>query len=113
MAQQAPGKSHRQGISVKQLMKMFPTEEAARKWLESEIWPQGPYCPHCGSFNVQSGIKHSSMTHRCRDCPEPPAVQRQVRHRDEGNQAGISRLGNRRLSPDDQSERRFEHEAAP
>jgi len=72
MAQQAPGKSHRQGISVKQLMKMFPTEEAARKWLESEIWPQGPYCPHCGSFNVQSGIKHSSMTHRCRDCPNRP-----------------------------------------
>lgn len=72
MAQQAPGKSHRQGISVKQLMKMFPTEEAARKWLESEIWPQGPYCPHCGSFNVQCGIRHSSMTHRCRDCPNRP-----------------------------------------
>ena len=53
-------------------MKMFPTEDAAREWLESEIWPQGPYCPHCGSLNVQSGIKHSSMTHRCRDCPNRP-----------------------------------------
>ena len=72
MAQQAPGKSCRRGISVKQLMKMFPNEEAARKWLESEIWPDGPYCPHCGSFNVQAGIKHSSMTHRCRDCPNRP-----------------------------------------
>ncbi|MYA89551.1 MAG: IS1595 family transposase [Boseongicola sp. SB0662_bin_57] len=72
MTRKAPGRSHRKGLSVKQLMKMFPTEEAARKWLEGEIWPQGPYCPHCGSFNVQSGIKHSSMTHRCRDCPNRP-----------------------------------------
>ena len=30
--------------------------------------PEGPYCPKCGSFNVQSGIKHKTMTHRCRDC---------------------------------------------
>ncbi len=72
MTQKAPGRSHRKGLSVKQLMKMFPTEEAARKWLEAEIWPQGPYCPHCGSFNVQSGIRHSTMTHRCRDCANRP-----------------------------------------
>ncbi len=36
MAQQTPGKSHRKGVSVKQLMKTFPNEEAARKWLESD-----------------------------------------------------------------------------
>ncbi len=72
MAHKAPGKSHRKGVSVKQLLKMFPTEDAARGWLESEIWPDGPYCPHCGSFNVHAGIKHSSMTHRCRDCPNRP-----------------------------------------
>ena len=72
MAQKSSGRSHRQGLSVKQVMKMFPAEEAARKWLEAEIWPDGPHCPHCGSFNVQSGIKHSSMTHRCRNCPNRP-----------------------------------------
>ena len=72
MAHKAPGKSHRKGVSVKRLLKMFPTEDAARGWLESEIWPDGPYCPHCGSFNVHAGIKHSSMTHRCRDCPNRP-----------------------------------------
>ncbi len=48
---------------------MFPTEDAAQEWLEAQVWPNGPYCPHCGSFNVQSGIKHKTMTHRCRDCP--------------------------------------------
>ena len=31
-------------------------------------WPNGPYCPKCGSVNVQSNIKHKTMTHRCRDC---------------------------------------------
>ena len=72
MAQKAPGKAHRKGISLKRLGEMFPDDEAAREWLEAHIWPQGPHCPHCGSFNVQCGIKHKSMTHRCRDCDNRP-----------------------------------------
>lgn len=72
MAQQAPGKSHRKGISLPKLLKMFPNDEAARKWIESVVWPDGPHCPHCGSFNVQCGIGHKTMTHRCRDCDNRP-----------------------------------------
>ena len=53
-------------------MEMFATEDKALKWLEFELWPDGPYCPHCGSFNVQCGIRHSTMTHRCRDCAKRP-----------------------------------------
>ncbi|MYH59861.1 MAG: transposase [Boseongicola sp. SB0675_bin_26] len=34
------------------------------EWLESEIWPDGPYCPHCGSFSVQTDISHITITHR-------------------------------------------------
>ena len=68
----APGKSHRRSISLKKLMEMFATEDKAREWLVSELWPNGPYCPHCGSFNVQCDIRHGSMTHRCRDCPTRP-----------------------------------------
>ena len=49
-----------------------PDDEAALKWLEEQVWPDGPFCPNCGSFNVQSGIKHKTMTHRCRDCPKRP-----------------------------------------
>ena len=49
-------------------MKMFPDNDAARVWFESKIWPDGPYCPHCGSYNVQCGVPHKSMTHRCGDC---------------------------------------------
>ena len=69
MAQKAPGKAHRKGISLIEITTMFPTDEAAEKWIAAQRWPDGPVCPHCGSLNVQAGIKHRSMTHRCRDCP--------------------------------------------
>ena len=72
MAQKAPGRNYREGISLIQLLRMFPDDQTAEKWFESKVWPDGPYCPHCGSFNVQSGIKHKSMTHRCRDCLNRP-----------------------------------------
>ena len=48
---------------------MFPDEETARRWFTDPIWPDGPVCPRCGSLNIQSDVKHKSMTHRCRDCP--------------------------------------------
>ena len=69
MAKQGPGKAYRKGISLVQLLKMFPDNDTARKWYEEQVWPQGPYCPYCGTFNVQSNIKHPTMTHRCRECP--------------------------------------------
>ena len=72
MAHKAPGKSDREGISLTKLMRMFPDDEVSRCWIEAQIWPDGPYCPRCGSTNVQCGIKHKTMTHRCRDCPNRP-----------------------------------------
>ncbi len=68
----APGKSDREGISLVKLVKMFPNDTAACKWLEGMIWPNGPHCPKCGSLNVQCGIKHKTMTHRCRECEGKP-----------------------------------------
>ena len=68
----APGKAYREGLSFFEVVDMFGTEAAARRWFERERWPDGPFCPHCGSFNVQSGIAHKTMTHRCRDCPKKP-----------------------------------------
>ena len=67
-----PGKSHREGITLMQLAKMFPDEETSRRWLEVQRWPDGPRCPHCGTDNVQAGIKHPTMTHRCRECEKKP-----------------------------------------
>ena len=72
MAHKAPGNARRTGISIKKLIRMFSKEDKAREWLEAQIWPDGPHCPHCGSVNVQCGIRHNTMTHRCRDCPNRP-----------------------------------------
>ena len=68
----APGKYHREGLTFLQVAEMFKDEESSLRWITEWRWPDGPYCPDCGSFNVQSGIKHKTMTHRCRECPKRP-----------------------------------------
>ena len=70
MARNAPGKHFRQGLSISNLMKMFPDDATAGQWFERVRWEDGPVCPRCGSYDVQSGIKHKTMTHRCRSCAD-------------------------------------------
>ena len=72
MAQKAPGKHYRKGLSLVQITNLFPNDDAAEKWIEAQLWPDGPRCPHCGTANVQAGISHPRMTHRCRECPKRP-----------------------------------------
>lgn len=72
MPQKAPGKAHREGLSLMQLFRMFPDEKTARNWYEKQVWPNGPQCPKCGTSNVQENIKHKTMTHRCRECEGKP-----------------------------------------
>ena len=72
MTGKAPGKSYRKGITLFELGEMFPDDDAAEAWFEKQRWPDGPYCLRCGTFNVQAGIKHRTMTHRCRDCDGKP-----------------------------------------
>ena len=84
----APGKSYREGISLIGLTKMFPDDATARVWFEKKIWPDGPHCPHCGSLNVQCGIKHKTMTHRCRDCHGRPMFSLKTGNVMEGSKLG-------------------------
>jgi transposase-like protein len=35
----------------------FHDETAAFAWVEAELWPNGPTCPHCGGFDRISAIK--------------------------------------------------------
>ena len=67
MARKAPGKAHRNGLTFIEVADMFRDEETAREWIADQRWPDGPHCPHCGSHNVQCGISHKTMTHRCRE----------------------------------------------
>ena len=67
MAKKAPGKAHRKGLTIVQLMDMFPTEKAATAWFESVIWPDGRHCPKCGSLRT-SEASHAKMPYWCTDC---------------------------------------------
>ena len=67
MAHKAPGKSDREGITMMQLCDMFPTEESAREWFEACVWPDGRYCPQCGSIRTHDA-GHNHMPYRCSDC---------------------------------------------
>jgi len=66
MANKAPGKHYRKGISLPQLFRMFPDDETVQEWLEKQRWGDEPWCPHCGSFNVRRN-SHPSMPWRCAD----------------------------------------------
>ena len=68
MTQKAPGKSHREGITLPQLFKLFPDDATATAWVERTRWPDGAYCPHCGCDRIAHPVKHKTMTHRCKDC---------------------------------------------
>ena len=67
MAHTALGKSSREGITLMQLCDMFPDEDSAREWFESRIWPDGRYCPRCGSIKTHEA-GHNDMPYRCSDC---------------------------------------------
>ncbi len=67
MAQSAPGKAYRNGISIIELAEMFPDEDSARKWFESQRWGDQRCCPHCGSVKT-SDASHKYMPYWCTDC---------------------------------------------
>ena len=68
MAKNAPGKAHREGISLFKLSEMFPTEESVVKWFETIQWPTGRCCGHCGSIRTSVIQNQKPMPYRCKDC---------------------------------------------
>ena len=71
MAGRAPGKSFRKGISLIEVMEMFPNERAAVRWFESIYWPDGQLaCLRCGSVKAYRVKGDKPMPYRCSDCRE-------------------------------------------
>lgn len=73
----APGKHYRQGITLIELMKLFPDEEAATRWFEGIIWPDGRRCRNkakdnpkktCDSKNTKAVPGAKPMPYWCTDC---------------------------------------------
>lgn len=56
----------RSTISTFKLFELFPDEEAARKYLEDRLWPNGPKCPTCASSERLTTRKNGF--YRCNAC---------------------------------------------
>ena len=68
MAHKAPGKAHREGLTLVQMMDMFPTEETARSWFEGVLWPDDRCCGKCGSLCTREVPNAKPMPYWCSDC---------------------------------------------
>ena len=75
MAHNAPGRSDREGMTILELMRRFPTEDAAREWFEQQVWPKGRYCPHCGSTETFENPASENRPYRCRACGQHFSVR--------------------------------------
>ena len=64
----APGKAHREGMSLIELMEMFPTEEAATRWFENILWAGERCCGKCGSVSTREVPNAKPMPYWCTDC---------------------------------------------
>lgn len=65
----APGKSHRNGLTVFQLQQSFPDEATAVKWVEYLRWPDGVRdCPYCRNANTSEAKNHKTMPYWCGKC---------------------------------------------
>lgn len=53
-------------ISVHELLKKFPDEDSARKYLEGRRWAKGIICPYCDSDRITRQKEKQYL--RCRDC---------------------------------------------
>ena len=61
-------KTATESASLYELIKDFPSEEAAVEFFEQRRWGDTPYCPHCGSLSTSRVSSGKPMPHRCRDC---------------------------------------------
>ena len=67
MSGHGPGKANRKGMTLTELYEMFPDDEAAMEWFESNIWKDERRCPRCGSGDTAPS-RHPTMPYRCSGC---------------------------------------------
>lgn len=56
----------------------FQDADKARVYLERQVWPNGPVCPHCGSVTKEhyalKGESNRPGLYKCKDCRKPFTV---------------------------------------
>ena len=75
MAQNAPGKHYRKGMTLIQLQDKFPDDATAEQWFIETRWPDGVHCPACDSDNVQERKSRKPQPYRCRECRKDFSVK--------------------------------------
>ena len=70
-----PGKAHRKGITLMDVVKQFDTEEKAEAWFIEQRWPDGVACPFCGSIEVSPRASRKPQPFRCRACRKDFSVK--------------------------------------
>lgn len=75
MAQNAPGKHYRKGMTLTQVFDKFPDDATAEQWFIDTRWPDGIRCPKCGSDNIQERKSRKPQPYRCRDCRKDFSVK--------------------------------------
>src|SRR5579863_7643164 len=56
----------------------FANEDAAFEYVERQLWPHGPVCPHCGSVDAATRLKGKTTRKglwNCRTCRKPFTVR--------------------------------------
>ncbi len=64
----SPGKAHRAGVTLLALLELFPDEESAVQWFESQLWGGKRCCGHCGSLRTREVPNRKPMPYWCSDC---------------------------------------------
>ena len=86
MAQKAPGKAHREGISLIELFERFPNDATAEAWFEERRWGQAgkpSHCPMCGDTEKQRSVAaRKPLPYWCGSCRRHYSVKtNSVMHR--------------------------------
>ena len=68
MARKAPGQHQRQGLSLVEVVGMFPDNDTAERWFTNVRWPEGVCCPRCGSVRVRERPSRVPQPFHCGAC---------------------------------------------
>jgi len=62
-------------MTLQELFRQFPNDEAAEEWFTGIRWPDGVKCPKCGSDNIQERATRKPQPYRCRSCRKDFSVR--------------------------------------
>ncbi len=64
----APGRSGRTGITVKEAASYLSDNAKAEAWFEAQRWPDGIRCPHCDGDSILERKGRKPQPYQCRAC---------------------------------------------